>query len=598
MDVTETPPIAVLSADLASQIAAGEVVERPASVVKELVENALDAGASRIEVSIEGGGLSRIAVRDDGRGMSHEDAPRSLLRHATSKLRALSDLEHIGSYGFRGEALPSIASVSRTRIVTRTAHEDAALALVAEGTTESTGAPLGAPVGTLVEVRELFFNVPARRKFLRSTSTESGHVTDVIEGLALGRPDVLFSLERDGRVVRSYLRARSREERAMAVLDDGELLAIRGARGPLSIEAFLAHPERARSGTQGLRLLVNGRVVRDRALAATIAHAYGDLERGQYPRGAVYLDLPGTLVDVNVHPQKTEVRFVDPRAVQGAVHGLLSPALARQSWPPARARSPASAPRFRTEGRVHEPATATPLALRDVHRPSEHTPSDGEHSELRRGDPPAARSSPAGRLGPALRVLGRLENSLVVVESGRGVLFVDPHALRERALHRELTLRLATGPLPSERLVFPLRFELDRAALALLEQRAEHLTLLGFDLRAVSEHAATLFSAPLPPFRPSESALRSLALALATQEPDESRAKAIAVLACTAAGPRALVPRETLEELLVDEDLDAPALGCAHERVIVQALSWSELAVEQPDERACGSAQSAGTDDE
>ncbi len=593
MDVAETPLIAVLSADLASQIAAGEVVERPASVVKELVENALDAGASRIEVSIEGGGLSRIAVRDDGRGMSHEDAPRSLLRHATSKLRALSDLEHIGSYGFRGEALPSIASVSRTRIVTRTAREEAALALVAEGTTESTGAPLGAPVGTLVEVRELFFNVPARRKFLRSTSTESGHVSDVIEGLALGRPDVLFSLERDGRVVRSYSRARSREERAVAVLDDGELLAIRGARGPLTIEAFLAHPGRARSGTQGLRLLVNGRVVRDRALAATIAHAYGDLERGQYPRGAVYLDLPGTLVDVNVHPQKAEVRFVDPRAVQGAVHGLLSPALARQSWPPTLARSPAPAPRSRTEGRVHEPAATTPLTLRDVRRPPEHAPRDGEHSELRRGSSPAARSSPAaGRPGPALRVLGRLENSLVVVESGRGVLFVDPHALRERALHRELTLRLAIGPLPSERLVFPLRFELDRAALIALERRAEQLALLGFDLRAVSERAATLFSAPLPPYRPSESALRSLALALATQDPDESRAKAVAVLACTAAGPRALVPLETLEELLVDEDLDAPALGCTHGRVIVQALSWSALAVEQPG----GSAQSAGTD--
>jgi DNA mismatch repair protein MutL len=204
--VSVPEPIRILPDDLANQIAAGEVVERPASVVKELIENALDAGAERIEVSIEGGGITLIRVADDGHGMSEEDAPRCLGRHATSKLRAFADLEEIASYGFRGEALPSVASVSRLSIRTRTRQADSGLLLEVEGTTAPTLSPIGSPVGTTIEVRDLFFNVPARRKFLRSSNTESGHVGEVVVGAALSRPDVSFAFHRDGRKAKAFER--------------------------------------------------------------------------------------------------------------------------------------------------------------------------------------------------------------------------------------------------------------------------------------------------------------------------------------------------------------------------------------------------------
>ncbi len=321
--------INVLPPDLASQIAAGEVVERPASVAKELVENALDAGAQRCDVALEGGGVTTLRVLDDGSGMSEADARLAVERHATSKLRAFDDLKRIASFGFRGEALPSIASVSRFTLRTREVAASAGVELVVEGGAPPTLRPAGIAAGTEVRVQDLFFNVPARRKFLRSTSTEAGHVVETIEALALARPDVTFTVERDGRLVREWLRAVDRSERVRDAIGDLPLVSVAGDRGPLRVEAFLSRPEQARSGATGLRLLVNGRVVRDRAVAATIAQAYGSvLERGRYPRGVVYLDLAPELVDVNVHPQKAEVRFADPRAVTDALYGLLSRELA------------------------------------------------------------------------------------------------------------------------------------------------------------------------------------------------------------------------------------------------------------------------------
>ncbi len=321
--------IVVLPPALASQIAAGEVVERPASAVKELIENALDAGAQRVDVEIEGGGVTRLCVSDDGFGMSAENARLSVQRHATSKLLAISDLNRLTSYGFRGEALPSIASVSRFALRSRPADSDAGVEVIIEGVAEPAVKAAGMAVGTRVEVRDLFFNIPARRKFLRSTGTESGHVTEVVEAAALTRPEVTFTLLRDGRGVREFLRASGRAERVAQVCQGDDLTRCEGTRGPLALEAFLSRPEQARTGAGGLRLFVNGRSVRDRALSVTIAQAYGSvLERGRYPRGVVYLDMPPEFLDVNVHPQKAEVRFADTRATSDAVYGVLSRALA------------------------------------------------------------------------------------------------------------------------------------------------------------------------------------------------------------------------------------------------------------------------------
>jgi DNA mismatch repair protein MutL len=321
--------IAVLSDELASQIAAGEVVERPASALKELLENAMDAGATRCGIEIEGGGITRLSVLDDGIGMSEADAVLCLKRHATSKLRSFSDLEQLSSYGFRGEALPSIASVSRLTIRTRRADTPEGVELSVEGGLEPVVRPTGCAPGTLVEVKDLFFNVPARRKFLRSSGTEAGHLTEIVESLALANPRLALTLKRDGRMIRQWLRVNDRRERAATALDE-EFAECRGERGPLGVEAYLTRPERARNGAGGLRILVNGRPIRDRSLAVAVAQAYGSvLERGRYPRGVVYLELPPQLVDFNVHPQKIELRFADPRAVSDALYQVLASQLGR-----------------------------------------------------------------------------------------------------------------------------------------------------------------------------------------------------------------------------------------------------------------------------
>jgi DNA mismatch repair protein MutL len=326
----EPKRVHVLPDDLANQIAAGEVVERPASVVKELVENAFDAGARRVSIDIETGGVALVRVVDDGHGMAREDAELAVRRHATSKIRSIDDLHAIESFGFRGEALPSIASVSRFTLRTRRHEDTEGTEIRIDGGAAPTVRPAGSAAGTTMEVRDLFFNVPARRKFLRATSTESAHVTEVAMAAALAQPGVTVILSRDGRTAREWLRAGSREERARAAIPDEELAFARGQRGPLGVEALLSRPERARQGATALWIFVNGRHVRDRALARAVAQAYGSvLEPGRYPVGVVWLDLPHELVDVNVHPQKAEVRFADGRAVADALYKVVAADLAR-----------------------------------------------------------------------------------------------------------------------------------------------------------------------------------------------------------------------------------------------------------------------------
>jgi DNA mismatch repair protein MutL len=377
MDVMETRdmsqparrPVQLLSRELADQIAAGEVIERPGSVVKELVENSLDALARNVRVEIEGGGLDRIVVLDDGMGMDRESALLALERHATSKLATFDDLFRLSTYGFRGEALPSIASVSRFKMTTRMAD-----ALAGTEITLLSGMhvrEVGAPTGTSIEVVELFYNVPARRKFIKSVATEAGFVSDMLLGLALGRPDVAFTFVRDGRIARQYLRAETREARAregMArSLQDGtklasELVHLVADRPATKIEAILSPPERARSGAGGLHLLVNGRAVRDRALARAVAMAYGSvLDPGRYPLGVVYVDIPSEEVDVNVHPQKAEVRFARGREVYDDVTRGLAGGLAETFRRIGRVmveEEPTPAPRISAEARSSEPRTA------------------------------------------------------------------------------------------------------------------------------------------------------------------------------------------------------------------------------------------------
>lgn len=325
--------IRILEDALVDQIAAGEVVERPASVVKELVENALDAEASRIDVELVDGGRERIAITDDGVGMSAEDAQLAIRRHATSKVRAFEDLIHLQSLGFRGEALPSIASVSRFRLVTRPREELAGTEVRVDGGKLLHVRDAGCPPGTRIEIDELFYNVPARRKFLKARQTESKHAADICLRVALAHPALHLTLSNDGRVSREYLPTSDRFSRAQRVFSDLRLHQLAGRHDAIDVLAALASPELARTGPRSLYLFVNGRPVQDRKLARAVAQAFGDaIEPGKYPRGVVFVELPADQVDVNAHPQKTEVRFAQERGVMDAVLRVLAEAWGTRRW--------------------------------------------------------------------------------------------------------------------------------------------------------------------------------------------------------------------------------------------------------------------------
>ena len=504
-----------LSGELANQIAAGEVVERPSSVVKELVENALDAGATRIVVDVEQGGTTLVRVSDDGEGMTPDDALLCLERHATSKITRFTDLSDLGTFGFRGEALPSIASVSRLVLRTRPRGSNEGLEVVVEGGGTPAVAPAGGAVGTTIEVRDLFFNVPARRKFLKATATESAHVSVVLLGMALARYDVTFVLTRDGRPVREHLRATSRAERARAVMssDGASLVECRSERGAVRIEAMLAPPERARSGATGLSILVNGRPVRDRQLVRAVSQSYGSvLESGRYPLGVVWIDVPPEVVDVNVHPQKAEVRFSDARGLFDAVTRELHDALAHAFGLPALGAHP-QAPFVRpqqvpTLRALEGHAQAAIAATRSFIEPPDRAllPEGNLFTVLAdraaapfRGEPSGSvPSAPPSEVGgyASLRYVGQVRGTFLVCEGTDGLYVLDQHAAAERVTFDRLRRSYAARGVAMQRMLVPELVELSPSDVALLEENAEEVSKLGVEVRAVGDSAVAVHGVP------------------------------------------------------------------------------------------------------
>jgi DNA mismatch repair protein MutL len=329
---TSRQKIRILPATLADQIAAGEVVERPASVVKELVENAIDAGARRIDVEIESGGRRLVRVVDDGSGMDADDARLALKRHATSKIAAAEDLWGLRTFGFRGEALPSIAAVSRLTLSTKTAPAPAGFRLTVEAGVETDAREAGIPDGTQIEVRDLFFNTPARQKFQKSEATETANVSEAILRLALAHPPVHFRLRAGGRLALDLPPHDALGERVRAALarrGASVLHEAAGEEGGVRVRAFLAGPDEASTTPRSTFLFVGGRFVRDRSLLHALAFGYGALlEKGRYPLATLFVDVPGQELDVNVHPQKLEVRFARPQEVYAAVRHVVGAAVA------------------------------------------------------------------------------------------------------------------------------------------------------------------------------------------------------------------------------------------------------------------------------
>jgi DNA mismatch repair protein MutL len=616
--------VQLLPDDLANQIAAGEVVERPSSVVKELVENAVDAAARRIRVEIESGGVGLVRVGDDGSGMPRRDAELSVQRHATSKIRAIDDLRALTSFGFRGEALASIASVSRFSLRTRMEGDEEGTEVAIEGGGPARVLPCGTAVGTVIEVRELFFNVPARRKFLRAIGTESAHVTEVVRAAALANPSIAFTLQRDGRVVAEWHRAADREERVRASFSDEPLAASRGARGPLLVEAFLSRPERARSGAGGLSIFVNGRHVRDRALARAVSHAYGSvLEQGRYPVGVVYLDLPHELVDVNVHPQKAEVRFADGRAVGDAVHRVLAADLSRAfglptptsgRWGERKPRLFPEDPGATLQGWAwsmsSESAPPAVAAIAAAPRSTERDPWDlasfaPELPHLAAPQPgsapssasPAA-SSPAPVPYPtaaelteaserptvfgAFTFLAQVRQMFLLCEGHDGLYVLDQHAAAERVTFDKLRRAYLERSVATQRLLFPVVVEVSAEAVALLDEAREAVEATGLDVRAagltsVAVHAVPTLLARAAPERLVRDMLTELGRA-GERAFSGAVDLALATMAChgsvragdtvSAAEARAL--------LLALDEVDF-AGHCPHGRPIVMRVGWPEL---------------------
>jgi DNA mismatch repair protein MutL len=551
-------PIQALPDQLISQIAAGEVVERPSAVVKELLENALDAGGTQITVRLEEGGVKRIAITDNGRGIPPEQMPLALARHATSKIASLNDLENVGTLGFRGEALASIASVAAVTLTSRTA--DGAHAWEIVGSHNGTVAPSSGAQGTTVDVQDLYFNTPARRKFLKSEQTEFGHCAEVVRRIALARPDVSFSLSHNGRTI-DHWNVTEMAKRSAHILGDGfaeARLALDESAGPLRIHGFVGLPTASKARADGQFFYVNGRFVRDKVLVHAVKAAYQDVLHGdRFPSYVLALDLDPALVDVNVHPSKIEVRFRDSRAVHQFVfhavqralaqtsatsHGsvpsplpaaeslgsstwrgeqtsfgsLLAPAVLDPNYAPTYSPSPFGsrdggsgggagngypAPRFgAAEGGVAQ-STEKYGALFGGAGPVNSYRAESDMA-LPQASPfsvsPAAMAQEEFPLGFAL---AQLHGIYILAQNAKGLVLVDMHAAHERILYEQLKTaldsRVAGEEMQVQPLLIPVTFYADAVEVGTAEEHQETLQALGFDIAVLSPTTLAVRSVPV-----------------------------------------------------------------------------------------------------
>ncbi|MGD8541448.1 MAG: DNA mismatch repair endonuclease MutL [Desulfobacteraceae bacterium] len=495
--------IRILPEILSNKIAAGEVVERPAAVVKELVENSLDAGSRRVSIEIGQGGRSLIRVADDGSGMSRDDALLALERYATSKIFKDQDLFAIRSLGFRGEALPSIASVSRFTLISREAHADTATEITVEGGRIQKVVETGAPPGTMVSVRQLFFNTPARRKFLKTVATEMGHIADAVANIAMGWPEVQFKLTHNAKTVKSWPPAAAPLDRVADILGrelQPALQAFQFDHGHAQGHGWVASARVTRSTSRGIFVYVNGRFVRDRVVQHALFEGFrGRLMKGQFPVGVLFLNVPFDQVDVNVHPTKHEIRFAQPKAVHDVIAAAVARALQGADTP--RWQPPTAAPPAVRQ--PPPPADGTPTAEKTVAepRPTFGQPPPAAASEPAPGAPPdltspAASASAGAAAAPvrqadlwqarrfgSLRVIGQLHDTYILCESPQGLILIDQHAAHERIFFEALKARSAgRSSQPSQRLLVPETVELGFRESQLLEGLLPRLAALGLEI--------------------------------------------------------------------------------------------------------------------
>lgn len=493
-----TQRILILPEIITNKIAAGEVVERPSSVIKELIENALDAGATDISVEITAGGRRLIRITDNGHGMSREDALLSLERHATSKITCDGDLDGISTLGFRGEALPSIASVSRFRLATREPEAMEGTEIVVEGGKVRDVRACGMAPGTVIHVEHLFFNTPARQKFLRSAETEAAHVGDALNRMAISRPDVAFACVSDGRellrVQRSDLLRRLSQTLGKGTAAGLHELSF--SRDGVTISGFISAPSTCRSTTGAMFTYINGRFVRDKVIQHAIMQAYrGVVERGRYPVLALFLRLEPGEVDVNVHPTKHEVRFRRQKAVHDLLQSAVEELLRRSPWLVRPQPAAVSPPVSEVSQAYRERIAAAAQASLGIGRSSDNSrshfmagsapvsPNSGENPPQEVREPvavfqPEPPSAPEDGYFSSMKIIGQFHAEYILCQSGDELVIIDQHAASERVAYQRLRRQFETCAVESQRILFPETLELSF-------DEAEAARRFGDDLRSV-----------------------------------------------------------------------------------------------------------------
>ncbi len=537
--MTSSARIELLSPRLANQIAAGEVVERPASVIKELLENSLDSGARRIDVEVEQGGVKLLRVRDDGSGIASDDLPLALARHATSKIRDLEDLERVMSLGFRGEALASISSVARLTLTSRTREAEQAWQVETEGRDMAPRVqPAAHPVGTSVEVRDLFFNTPARRKFLKTEKTEFDHLQEVIKRLALARFDVGFHLRHNGKSILSLHEAHddvARARRVASICGPGFLeqaLPIEVERNGLHLWGWVGLPTFSRSQADLQYFFVNGRAVRDKLVAHAVRQAYRDvLFNGRHPTFVLFFEVDPAVVDVNVHPTKHEVRFRDGRMVHDFLYGTLHRALAdvrpEDQLPSATAAEPLARPtglqagEFGPQGEMRlaanlleqqqqEPASrgyssGAGAGYQYVPRPAQPMPTAETQAAYREfyaplpqaaGAPTPSLPEGQGDIPPLGYALAQLKGIYILAENAQGLVLVDMHAAHERIMYERLKIAMASEGLSGQPLLVPESIAVSQREADCAEEHAVWFQRLGFELQRLGPESLAIRQIP------------------------------------------------------------------------------------------------------
>jgi len=557
-----------LAGDVIDRIAAGEVVERPASVVKELIENALDAGASRIEIEIDGGGIERIRVRDDGSGMSAEDARLSIERHATSKIASDRDLVSVSSFGFRGEALPSIASVSRFQLTSSDGSSPEALRLRIEYGTPSAEEPAARPRGTDVLVEGLFERTPARRKFLSSPEAEGRAAALAVTKAALAAPSVAFFLRAKDRKILDAPAAVDRAARILQVFGRetlGDLVEFEARAGGLRLTGYATRGSITFASRRNQYLFVNGRPVDDRSIARAIGQASRDAIRtDRHPAVFLFLTAEPGAVDVNVSPAKTQVRFADSGTAYRLVYHALHSALLSGKEERRLAAVPA-------EPSVSEPAAS----YGDAAAPAPNQPV---------GVPPIARPEPPPPLPkpPEILPIGQHRESYILASGPEGLLIIDQHAAHERILYERIRDRIASGRMLSQRLLLRVLFEASPEEVETIAGRFEELKAAGFEIEPMSGRSYAIASLPAEatdrdPAETLHDALATLAEGGAAA-PEERRDRLSASLACRSAVTiRYHLAPEEIRRLLTDWIKAADRFTCPHGRPVVLSMSEEEL---------------------